>query len=236
MKRIAYIPAEAKAILINRENRFLAYVNIISPFKESKVPVHIHDPGRLKEILFPGNVLLLKRAENSKRKTQWDVVAGKVNNSWVLIHSGYHRKIAEAILSNPLLSPFEGISNVKAEPKYKRSRLDFLLKNKQNIWLEVKGCTLAIDNVALFPDAPTARGRVHLEHLIELKQNGERAAVLFLVFRNDAKFFSPNWETDPLFSQKLQEAKRAGVEIYAVKLSYDGENLFFKEYLPLKNV
>ncbi len=234
MKKILKLNPDAQAIFIRRDNRFLATVDIVHPFPEKGVHVHIHDPGRLEEILLRGNTLLLKKAEKPKRKTAWDAIAGKTNDSWTLIHSGYHRKIAEKILQNPDISPFKGEYEIQPEPKYKNSRLDFLLKNEnENIWIETKGCTLALDETALFPDAPTERGRNHIEHLIEIKKSGARAAVIFLVFRKNAKFFSPNWKTDPKFSETLKKAKDEGVEIYALKLSYNGNYISFIEPIPI---
>ncbi|WP_419042760.1 DNA/RNA nuclease SfsA [Holdemanella porci] len=38
--------------------------------------------------------------------------------------------------------------------------MDFYMeKGKQNYLMEVKGCTLEIDGVGYFPDAPTERGK-----------------------------------------------------------------------------
>ncbi len=44
-----------------------------------------------------------------------------------------------------------------------------------NCYVEVKGVTLIIDGEARFPDAPTKRGTKHLEELIKLKKEGNRA-------------------------------------------------------------
>ena len=56
--------------------------------------VHIHDPGRLKEILFPGNKVYLKRENAPGRKTKWDLIAGEVNGKLVFTNSRYHREIS----------------------------------------------------------------------------------------------------------------------------------------------
>jgi len=234
LSRIIKLNPDAEAVFIKRNNRFLATVDIIHPFNQREVHVHIHDPGRLKEILKKGTPLLLKKARNPGRKTAWDAIAGKVDDIWVLIHSGYHRKIAEEILKNPEISLFGKRYDIQPEPKYKNSRLDFLLKgDDETIWIETKGCTLAVNKTALFPDAPTQRGKRHVEHLIEIKNAGKRAAVIFLVFRSDAEVFSPNWETDPEFSKALREAKEKGVEIHALKLSYNTKEISFIEPLPI---
>ena len=116
--------------------------------------VHVRDPGRLKELLYPGNKVLVKHKSGEKRKTQWEIIAAW-DNEWVLINSGYHRAISEAILNNPKISPFGELDGLKAEVTVGHSRLDFMLeKDEGQIALEIKGCTLEIDNIALFPDLP----------------------------------------------------------------------------------
>lgn len=61
------------------------------------------------------------------------------------------------------------LPNAKAEVKVGNSRIDF---QDGNTFIEVKGCSLVENGVAMFPDAPTERGRRHLEELIKLKEKG----------------------------------------------------------------
>ncbi len=101
--------------------------------------------------------------------------------------------------------------------------------------LEVKGCTLVEKGQARFPDAPTLRGKRHLEELIKAKKEGMESAVLFLIPREDAKVFSPNWEMDPDFSLALAQAQQAKVEIiaYSFKNTLIGNEFEIK---PLKQI
>ena len=224
---------DARAVFKKRLNRFLAIVDILEPIEESNVSVHIHDPGRLKELLFHGNTLLLRKAEREGRKTQWDALFAESPGGWVLIHSGLHSAIARRMFLDPRVSPFGDIRNLKAEVAFKNSRLDFLVqKNGERIWVEVKGCTLCKDKVALFPDAPTKRGTAHLKHLIEIAEK-DRAALIVLIFREDAEVFSPNYETDPVFSKAFEEAINRGVEVYPLKLCYRGKKLMFIKKIPV---
>jgi sugar fermentation stimulation protein A len=88
-----------------------------------------------------------------------------------------------------------------------------LANEKEECYVEVKGVTLIVDGEARFPDAPTERGAKHLKELIKLKKDGNRCAVFFLIQHPIGKFFRPNWENDPVFSQTLNDAYDAGVEI-----------------------
>lgn len=217
--KIYNIGKTIKGIFIERPNRYLAKIKVNNEIEN----VHVHDPGRLHELLYTNNEVLIKKANNPKRKTKYDLIAAKKENEYVLVNSMYHRYIAEKILK-------EKYKDLKAEVKYNNSRIDFLADNK--IWIEIKGCTLSKNDVALFPDAPTNRGLKHLSELIELKNMGYETHVYFLIFSN-AKFFSPNWETDPEFSKKLIEAKNTGVKIHPLLFSYKNDIIHFEKEIDL---
>ncbi len=216
------IPWDRAATFEERANKFLGMVRIETEGARGTVPVHVHDPGRLAEILYRGNSVLLRRTRGRGRKTGWDVVAGRLEAEWVFVHSGYHSKIAERIILNPAISPFSRVVCAKPEVRRGDSRLDFLVTKGggARVWVEVKSCTLAVDGVALFPDAPTARGRRHLRDLVPLRKNGERAALLVLVFRCEAERFAPNQGTDSTYASLFYEAMRHGVEVYPLVLAY----------------
>jgi sugar fermentation stimulation protein A len=234
---ILKVKYDAKGIFKERPNRFLGIVDIISDSKIEKYSeeVHIHDPGRLRELLYPGNQILLKRATNPERKTRWDIIAARAEEQWVLIHSGYHRAITENILQNKSLCPFGKLNSIKAEVPFGHSRLDFLLttNNDTNMLVEVKGCTLTRDGIALFPDAPTERGTRHIETLMNAKVNGYSTALIVLVFRQDSKCFMPNSDTDPKFTSMFKTAVLSGLEVYPLVLSYDGEMIYYEKIIPL---
>ena len=231
-RHILEIETDAQGTIVSRPNRFLTMVDI----EGQEERAHVHDPGRLKELLYPGNSVLLKGVDKPGRSTKWDVIAAKWRTRWILIHSGYHREISERILRNRELNPFGKITQLKPEVVVGHSRLDYMaVVNGLKTGIEVKGCTLAIDGKALFPDAPTTRGRKHLETLIEMKQNGMGAALLVLIFRTDAQSFGPNKETDPLFSETFWKAVDTGVDVKPVVLEYEGNNIFYKGTIPLED-
>lgn len=232
--RIFECPADAVARFVSRENRFLGVVDITDPQASKGVEVHIRDPGRLKEIIYPGNRILLKEAKSEERKTDWDLLAGRVKDQWVFVNSGYHRQIAEWILTHEAISPFGDIDEYVAEQLFGNSRLDFLIrKNGGQIWVEVKGCTLAKDDVALFPDAPTKRGKRHVKELNRAVEKGGAAGILILVFRRDADCFAPNEATDPRFAAAFQRARANGVKVFPIQLTYEEGSLYYLRDLPL---
>ena len=216
---------------ISRPNRYLAEIKM----KNQIELVHVHDPGRLKELLLPNAKVYLKKALNTNRKTKWDLIAVDNDGEKVLLNSAYHRYIAQAYLNNFNISKFGKYNYIKPEMKYKDSRLDFYLENDdEKIWIEVKGSTLTRDNIALFPDAPTKRGLKHLTELEELRKEN-RAAILILVFRKSDCFY-PNFETDADFSKKLIEISKNGVEVYPIQLEFEDNKIYYIKDLDLNPI
>ena len=200
---------------LRRPNRFIGEVRMDG----SVVKVHVADPGRMEELLYPSaRVLIRKAPPGSGRKTQYSLVAARRGDRWVLVNTGIHRRLATALLEDPGISPFGPVSTCRAEVSSPLggSRFDFLLGMKEgdDLWLEVKGCTLQRNGTALFPDAPTTRGTRHLRELTELTVGmGMRTAVLFLVFTGEVRYLAPNRDTDPAFADAFQDALAAGVVI-----------------------
>ncbi|MGA1866367.1 MAG: DNA/RNA nuclease SfsA [Thermoplasmatota archaeon] len=223
------------ATFVSRPNRFLARAVIDGMESEGPQDVHVHDPGRLKEVLVPGTRLLVRKAARGHRKTGWDLLAGRVDDTWVLVNSSFHRLISQALLEDPLLNPFGKAVDLKAEVKVGRSRLDYRMSDEQGreLYIEVKGCSLTVDKVALFPDAPTIRGRRHLKELIDLAEQGYRAGILILVLGPGSECFYPNSSTDPLFFGTFMEALEAGVEVHPVRYRIEGSEIRYVGPIPI---
>ena len=79
--------------------------------------------------------------------------------------------------------------------------------------MEVKGCTLEIDGVGYFPDAPTKRGVKHLKELTKAVKGGYKASLVFVIQMDGVTEVRPNIKTHPEFAEALEEAKDAGVEV-----------------------
>ncbi len=215
----------AEGIFRQRINRFVGIVDLDERHGGAGQRVHVHDPGRLSELLFPGNRVKLVRASRPGRKTGWTLIAARFEEQWVLVNSGLHRRISEAIITDASISPFGMLDSVEAEVRAGASRLDYRLVTAEGevVWVEVKGCTLARNGIALFPDAPTSRGVRHVEELVSLRKRGFRSAMMILVLRSDAQCFAPNGDTDPLFAEAFNRAAKSGVEVYPVLCSCSGQ-------------
>ena len=100
-------------------------------------------------------------------------------------------------------------------------------------FVEVKGCTLEEDGLALFPDAPTERGVKHLRELIACRGAGYETAVCFVIQMAGMRAFSPNDRTHPAFGAALREAADAGVKVLAVECAVTPDSLVMTGPVPV---
>lgn len=194
-----------EGIFIDRPNRFIAHVDIEGVVNT----VHVKNTGRCKELLIPKTPVRLEVSDNPNRKTLYDLVAVyKKNFGWINMDSQAPNKVVKEWLET------KDYDYIKSEYKYGDSRIDFYMrKGNQEYLMEVKGCTLEIDGIGYFPDAPTTRGIKHLRELIKAKRAGYECAVAFVIQMEGINEVRPNIDTHPEFGVALQEAKEAGVKI-----------------------
>jgi sugar fermentation stimulation protein A len=193
-----------KATFIKRPNRFV----VVCKLNGKTMTVFLPNPGRLWELLLPGAVLYLEKSPRPERKLPYTVVAIEREGRPVMAHTHQTNDLVEHLLRKGMIPGLEGAEILKREIQHGNSRFDFLLKRgKEEIYLEVKSCTLFGKQVAMFPDAVTARGKKHLEELAEMKGRGKSGAVVFLICWPKASFFMPDYHTDLEFSKTLLAVK-----------------------------
>lgn len=211
-----------EAQFVQRVNRFLCTVLLHNKVTE----VHLHDPGRLTELLLPESKVLVREENAPHRKTKYDLVGIYCGDTLVSCDSRVPNRLVKKALHEKAIPELPDYKWIIPEYTYGHSRLDFCLDEK--ILIEVKGVTLVRNGLALFPDAPTERGRKHVKTLMSAVTHGFTSYILFMVQRPDAHQFSPNAETDPEFTDTLKEAAKKGVNL----LVYTSE--FVKNYMYLR--
>ena len=199
-----------KGIFKNRPNRFIAEVEVDGEIEIAHVP----NTGRCKELLVEDAVVWLKPSDKPNRKTKFSLHFVENKGVLVSLFSQEANKIVYDAIVDGKIEELSGYDYHQREKTVDNSRIDIYLANEDDdCYVEVKGVTLIIDGEARFPDAPTERGAKHLKELIKLKKEGKRCVVFFLIQHPIGKFFRPNWDNDPVFSQTLNDAYDAGVEI-----------------------
>lgn len=207
-----------------RLNRFLVEADLAG----ETVLAHLHDPGRMKELLLPGAGIWLEPAAAPGRKTAYTVALVQHGARLVSVNSILPNRFAEFCLKRRAIHEFRDYELVGREVRHGRSRFDFhLMAAGIDILLEVKSVTLVQDGTALFPDAPTARGTRHVRELVAAGREGYCGSILFLVQRDDAHRLIPHAAMDPAFANALQDAFTRGIEIvaYTSRLSLTGIEL-----------
>lgn len=108
----------------------------------------------------------------------------------------------------------QGYDRVIPEYTYGDSRIDFYMERcDEQFLMEVKGCTLEIDGVGYFPDAPTDRGVKHIRELIKAKKAGYHAMLAFVIQMDGVTEVRANVDTHPEFGDALDDARKEGVEV-----------------------
>ncbi|MGN1230425.1 MAG: DNA/RNA nuclease SfsA [Anaerotignum sp.] len=201
-----------EARFLRRVNRFTAFVELDG----QEEMVHVKNTGRCKELLVEGARVFLEEADKEGRKTRYSLIAVYKGDMLVNMDSQAPNQMAAEALAEGKIEEIGEVDFLKREVKYGNSRFDiYYRKGEQKGFIEVKGVTLEEDGIAMFPDAPTERGTKHLRELIQAKEEGYEAAVLFVIQMKGVKKFRPNEERDGKFTEALRDAAAAGVKILA---------------------
>lgn len=219
MKFDPLIPAR----FLERLNRFVCLVDLKG--KEEKAL--IRNTGRLSELLQRGKRVYLR--EKASGKYGFELLLVEHPKTLVCVNSHLPPKLLVEYLSKSGY-PWE-LKSYRFEFPLGGSRFDLLINDR--VLIETKSVNLVVDGKALFPDAPTIRGKRHVEELMNLADSFE-PAVIFVVQREDAESFGPNWKTDPEFSESLKEFGRKGYRIHAFGCRVTLEEIYIERELPVE--
>ena len=215
-------PNITKGEFIDRPNRFIAHVTVDGHDET----VHVKNTGRCKELLIPGCTVYLTASDNPSRKTKYDLVAViKDNGLLINIDSQAPNKVVAEYLQK------QSYDVIIPEYTYGDSRIDFYMEKKRSrgkvekYLMEVKGCTLERSGIGYFPDAPTERGVKHIHELIKAKKEGYHAILAFVIQMDGIKEVRANVETHPELGDAMEEAERAGVEVWFLQCHVEPDSL-----------
>ena len=206
-----------RAVFEKRPNRFIAEVDIDG----HKETVHVKNTGRCKELLIPGCEVWLTAPGTPDRKTKYDLVAVRKGNGILFnIDSQAPNKVVKEWLAK------KDYDLVIPEYRYGDSRIDFYMeRGDEKFLMEVKGCTLEIDGVGYFPDAPTERGVKHIRELIKAKKAGYHAILAFVIQMDGVDEVRANVDTHAEFGEVLDYARKAGVEVLFLTCHVEPDSL-----------
>jgi len=234
-----------EGVLIKRYKRFLADIKLESG---EIVTAHCANTGPMKGLLTEEAKVRISVSSSPKRKLpftleQISVLDTNNNEVWVGINTLFANKLIKKVIEKDLLREKIGeIEIIKSEVPYgkdKKSRIDFFLTPKssnpdnRNIYIEVKNTTWITKDIALFPDTVTKRGQ---KHLIELKEliPSSKSVLVPCITREDANFFAPGDEADPLYGKLFRESLTAGMLIIPCSFIFHKDHITWNGIKPLK--
>ena len=203
-----------RATLLQRYKRFLADVELADG---SVVTAHCPNPGAMLGLNAPGlPCWLAPAAPTAKLPFRLELV--EADGGLVGVNTQTPNRLVAEALAEDRLDAFAGYDRIRPERRYgEASRIDFLLEaeGRPPCYLEVKNVHLMrTPGLAEFPDCKAARSAKHMAELAQIVRDGARAAVAFIVQREDCDRFAPAGDLDPGFAAALSEAHAAGVEVH----------------------
>ena len=226
-----------------REKRFTIHARLQDG---REVAAHTNNTGRMRGCLAPACPLWLAAAANPARKLPWtlelvettaDTGPGIAPGVLVGVNTTRANHLAVEAMGAGLVPGLDPAWDLRREVPYGRqgSRADLLLTGPdgRRTWVEVKNVSLVEDGHARFPDAPTSRGRKHLEELEAMVAAGDRAVLLFCVQRGDAASAGPADDIDPAYGALLRRVAATGVAVHAVGMDVSPEGIEPVRRLPV---
>jgi sugar fermentation stimulation protein A len=214
-----------------RRQRFLADVDLADG---TPVVAHCPNTGSMKGCLYPGHRALLWESDNPSRKLRYTWKAVEADGFWVGVDTGVPNRLAAEAIRSGIVPGLRGFPTIRREvPFGENSRADLVLEGPNGrCFVEVKNVTLVEEGIARFPDAVTERGLKHLVELTRCVREGHRAAMVYVVQREDGESFAPAEDIDPAYARGLREAVSGGVEVYVLGTRVTPEGVEARKTLP----
>jgi len=224
-----------RARLVRRFKRFC--LEALGP--DGPLTAHTNNTGSMLGLLRPGGEIALSVSANPKRRLPHTLEMVRIPDFrgpfWVGVNTLAPNRLFRLAFAAGALPELSGYDRLRPEPVFAGGRLDFALAGPAGeCMVECKNVTLVEDGAAVFPDAPTERGRKHLVELTRLCRLGHgRAALFLLVQRPDGGCFAPADAVDPDYGALLAEALAAGVMVLPYRARVGPEGIVLGRRLPL---
>ncbi len=232
------------ARLVRRHKRFLVDVRDGSDI----FTAHTNNTGSMLGLARPDTPVLLSVSDNPRRRLAhtlemtWMTTFG--GGFWVGVNTLVPNRLLASAFRAGLLPEISGHPGdaaydlLRPEPTFAGGRLDAWITGPAGaLFVETKNVTLVEDDVALFPDAPTERGRKHLVELARMARegrgNGVRAACVFVVQRPDGRCFGPADVVDPDYAALFWRAVDDGVLMWPCRADVGPDGIRLGARLPL---
>ncbi|NSW76581.1 MAG: DNA/RNA nuclease SfsA [Candidatus Atribacteria bacterium] len=208
------IESVLRARFLTRVNRFVVRVE----GEKGQFLLSLNNTGRLEKLLREGHTVLF--VPHERPKTRGRLVGVEEEDGFVLVDTDLQMKAFEVAFSRGLFPWLSMWFAYRRNPRLGNSVLDYLfVRENEQAYGEVKSALYREGNLALYPDAPTERGRRHLRTLLELQENGVPTYIIFAVALPGVAGCAPFEERDKEVAELLREAHTKGVAVKSFLLS-----------------
>ena len=171
-------------------------------------------------------------------KTDYRLFSIKINEEFsTIIDTNMQMRAFEKTLELGVVPWLKNCRCVKRNVRLGKSVIDYLIKcDKKEIYLEVKSAVKRKNIFAMYPDAPSERGRKHIIELKNAIKRGKNAMVVFISSLPNVKAFKPSEEIDPMLNEILKMAYKNGLKINSLNIYYnqkDGKIYLENPYLEI---
>lgn len=228
-----------KSKIINRPNRFIAYVDL----NEEEVKCHVPATGSIGGYKLDGLPCLLSGPhEGANRKTKYTVEAIQFpmndgTTQWIGINQTAVNGIVANLLTTNKLDKLNVKGDIKREVKLGKSRMDFKVGNT---YIEVK---MPLKEISVDISLPSTnktevsadRMVKQLNDVMSAMDSGDKG-IMLIVFMYDAPKFSPK-ATDTAVSKRISsvvnESSNKGMDYWQLNLSINEKGVNFESLTPL---
>ena len=197
---------------------------------------HCPNSGSMLGLLMKGNKVWFSKSDNPNRKLKYTLEMIEIKKKLVGINTLLTNKIVLEALNQKKIKNLIQFKKIKTEVKFTDStRFDFLISNdKEKCFLEVKNVTLVRnEKIAEFPDAVTSRGTKHLKELRVAKKKGFQSYILYLIQREDCKFFRIAMDIDEEYKFAFNKAIDSGVKVLCYDCKLNNEEIKLNSQIKL---
>ena len=219
-------------------------INLLPLADGETITIHCANTGAMTGCADPGTRVWYSTSNNPKRKLahSWEIAQSPAGH-FICVNTARANQVARELIEQGALAPLAGYARLRTEVKYgeENSRIDLLLEDdhRPNCYIEVKSVTLLDEReqpgMGYFPDAVTTRGAKHLRELMAMKAAGHRAVLLFMVLHSGIARVRPAAHIDPHYSQLVEQAITAGVEILCYRPHVGVQGMVAQDFIPFES-
>jgi len=205
--------------IVKRLNRFVVE---IKDHNGKTARACINNTGRLEGYLEKGKTGFCIRNKPGM-KTDYRLFSIKINEEFsTIIDTNMQMRAFEKTLELGVVPWLKNCRCVKRNVRLGKSVIDYLIKcDEKEIYLEVKSAVKRKNIFAMYPDAPSERGRKHIIELKNAIKKEKNAMVVFISSLPNVKAFKPSEEIDPMLNEILKTAYKNGLKINSLNIYYN---------------